>query len=115
VSGQFGTSITGSSSRIANGSTGSTNIIDSSKLSALGAETQWKLFASSSQAASGIFQGSGVYDPRAGAGKLSGKNKALAICEVCWIVPDSAPERSDLALQPGGIVESTAFTSTSPA
>ena len=114
VSGQFGTSITGSNSRIANGSTASTNIIDSSKLSALGAETQWKLFASSSQSASGIFQGSGVYDPRAGAGKLSGKNKALAICEVCWIVPDEPPERQDVALQPGGIVESTAYTSTSP-
>jgi hypothetical protein len=115
VSGQFGTSITGSNSRIANGSTGSTNIIDSSKLSALGAETQWKLFATSSQAASGIFQGSGVYDPRAGVNRLAGKNKALAICEVCWIVPDEAPERSDLALQPGGLIESTAYTSTVPA
>jgi hypothetical protein len=63
VSGQFGTSITGATSRIVNGSTGSTNIIDSNDLSALSAETQWKLFATSSQAASGIFQGSGVYDP----------------------------------------------------
>jgi hypothetical protein len=115
VSGQFGTSITGSNSRIANGRTASTNIIDSSKLSALGAETQWKLFATSSQAASGVFQGSGVYDPRAGVNRLAGKNKALAICEVCWIVPDEAPERSDLALQPGGLIESTAYTSTVPA
>ena len=115
VSGQFGTSITGATSRIANGSTGSTNIIDSNDLSALSAETQWKLFATSSQAASGIFQGSGVYDPRAGAGKLSGKDKALAICEVCWIIPDEPPERHDVALQPGGVVESQIFTSTSPA
>ena len=118
VSGQFGTSITGSDSRIANGSNGSTNIIDSSSLSALASETQWKLFTTTSlggAAASGVAQGSGIYDPRAGAGKLSGKDKALAICEVCWIVPDSAPERSDVVLQPGGVVESQIFTSTSPA
>jgi hypothetical protein len=118
VSGQFGTSITGSDSRIANGSNGSTNIIDSSSLSALASETQWKLFTTTSLggvAASGVAQGSGIYDPRAGAGKLSGKDKALAICEVCWIVPDSAPERSDVVLQPGGVVESQIFTSTSPA
>jgi hypothetical protein len=115
VSGQFGVSLTGSNSRIANGSTASVNIINSSSLSALSAETQWKLFATSSQAASGIFQGSGVYDPRAGVNRLAGKNKALAICEVCWIVPDEAPERSDLALQPGGVIESTAYTSTVPA
>jgi hypothetical protein len=56
-----------------------------------------------------------VYDPRAGAGKLSGKDKALAICEVCWIIPDEPPERQDVALQPGGVVESQIFTSTSPA
>ena len=118
VSGQFGTSITGSDSRIANGSNGSTNIIDSSSLSALASETQWKLFTTTSlggAAASGVAQGSGIYDPRAGANKLSGKDKALAICEVCWIVPDSAPERSDVVLQPGGVVESQIFTSTSPA
>ena len=118
VSGQFGTSITGSNSRIANGSNGSTNIIDSSSLSALASETQWKLFTTTSlggAAASGVAQGSGIYDPRAGASKLSGKDKALAICEVCWIVPDSAPERSDVVLQPGGVVESQIFTSTSPA
>jgi hypothetical protein len=117
VSGQFGTSITGSDSRIANGSVASTNIINSSSLSALTADTQWKLFTTTNLggvAASGLAQGSGIYDPRAGAGKLSGKNKALAICEVCWIVPDAPPERQDLALQPGGIIESTAYTSTSP-
>ena len=117
VSGQFGTSITGSDSRIANGSNGSTNIIDSSSLSALASETQWKLFTTTSlggAAASGVAQGSGIYDPHAGAGRLSGNDKALAICEVCWIVPDSAPDRSDVVLQPGGVVESQIFTSTSP-
>ena len=116
VSGQFGTTITGADSRIANGSTASVNIIDSSALSALGSETQWKLFATvASGAVNGVAQGSGVYDPRAGAGKLSGKDKALAICEVCWIIPDEPPERQDVALQPGGVVESQIFTSTSPA
>ena len=117
VSGQFGTSVTGSDSRIANGSVASTNIINSSSLSALTADTQWKLFTTTNLggvAASGLAQGSGIYDPRAGAGKLSGKNKALAICEVCWIVPDQPPERSDLALQPAGVIESQIYTSTSP-
>ena len=114
VSGQFGVTLTGANSAIANGSVASTNIIDSSSLSALTAETQWKLFATSDQSASGLFQGSGVYDPRAGAGKLSGDNKSLAICEVCWIIPDEPPERQDLALQPDGLVESSTYTSTSP-
>ena len=117
VSGQFGVSVTGASSRIANGSTASVNIIDSSSLSALSAETQWKLFATTDlggAAASGLAQGSGVYDPRAAANSLAGDNKALAICEVCWIVPDEAPERQDLALQPDGLVESSVYTSTSP-
>ena len=115
VSGQFGVTIDGASSRIPNGSTASTNIIDSSALSALGSETQWKLFATvASGAVNGVAQGSGVYDPRATGGKLSGEDKALAICEVCWIVPDEPPERSDLALQPGGVIESQIYTSTSP-
>ena len=114
VSGQFGVTLTGANNAIANGSVASTNIIDSSSLSALTAETQWKLFATSDQSASGLFQGSGVYDPRAGAGKLSGDNKSLAICEVCWIIPDEPPERQDLALQPDGLVESSTYTSTSP-
>ena len=117
MSGQFGASITGSSSRIANGSTASTNIIDSSSLSALGSETQWKLFTTADlggAAASGLAQGSGIYDPRASAGKLSGEDKALAICEVCWIVADEPPERQDVALQPDGVIESQIYTSTSP-
>jgi len=115
VSGQFGVTIDGTSSRIANGSTASANIIDSSALSALGSETQWKLFATvASGAVNGVAQGSGVYDPRASAGKLSGEDKALAICEVCWIVPDEPPERQDVALQPDGVIESQIYTSTSP-
>jgi len=117
VSGQFGVSVTGSNSRIANGSSASVNIIDSSSLSALSSETQWKLFTTTDlggAAASGLAQGSGVYDPRAAANSLAGDNKALAICEVCWIVPDEAPERQDLALQPDGLVESSVYTSTSP-
>lgn len=118
VSGQFGVSVTGASSRIENGSNASVNIINSSSLSALGSETTWKLFATKDLggvAASGLALASGVYDPRAQAGKLAGSNKALAICEVCWIVPDAAPKRDDLALQPGGVVESTIYTSTVPA
>ena len=109
VSGQFGATLTGSNSAIANGSTASTNIIDSSSWSALGSETQWKLFTTTDlggAAASGLAQGSGVYDPRAAANKLSGDDKALAICEVCWIIPDEPPERQDVALQPDGLVSS---------
>jgi hypothetical protein len=117
VSGQFGTTLTGSNSRIVNGAVGSTNIINSSSLSVLTADTRWKLFTTANlggSAASGLAQGSGIYDPRAAANKLSGKNKALAICEVCWIVADQPPERSDLALQPAGVIESSIYTSTSP-
>jgi hypothetical protein len=117
VSGQFGCSITGATSRIVNGSIASTNIFNSSSLSALANATTWKLFTTANlggAAASGLAQGSGIYDPRAGTGRLSGANKALAICEVCWILPDQPPERSDLALQPGGVIESSIFTSTSP-
>ena len=117
VSGQFGVTLTGANSAIANGSTASTNIIDSSTLAALGSETQWKLFTTTNlggAAASGLAQGSGIYDPRAGANKLSGDDKALAICEVCLILPDEPPERQDVALQPDGLVESQVYTSTSP-
>ena len=117
VSGQFGCSITGATSRIVNGSIASTNIFNSSSLSALANATTWKLFTTANlggAAASGLALGSGIYDPRAGTGRLSGANKALAICEVCWILPDQPPERSDLALQPGGVIESSIFTSTSP-
>ena len=65
-------------------------------------------------ATSGLGQASGVYDPRAGVGKLSGRNKALAICEVCWLVPDEPPKRDDLVLHPGGIFESSVYTFISP-
>ena len=88
-----------------------------SSWAALDNETQWKLFTTTDlggAAASGLAQGSGVYDPRAAANKLSGDDKALAICEVCWIIPDEPPERQDVALQPDGLVESSTYTSTSP-
>jgi hypothetical protein len=86
-------------------------------LAALPSATTWKLFTTrtfGANTASGLYQGSGVYDPRAGTGRLFGANKSLAICEVCWILPDQAPERSDVALQPAGVIESSIFTSTSP-
>ena len=117
VSGQFGATLTGSNNAIANGSTASTNIFDSSSWAALDNETQWKLFTTTDLggvAGSGLAQGSGVYDPRAAANKLSGDDKALAICEVCWIIPDEPPERQDVALQPDGLIESSTYTSTSP-
>jgi len=117
VSGQFGVTVSGLNSRITNGSNNSVNIFNSNNLSALTADRTWQLFATRNLGgvvASGLTLASGVYDPRAQAGKLAGKNKALAICEVCWIVPDEAPKRDDLALQPGGLVESSTYTSTVP-
>jgi len=113
TSGAFAASLVGADSRIANGSTAKVDIIDSSTLEATAADTQWKLFATTD--ASPVVQGSGVYDPRAGAFRLAGDEKALAICEVCWIVSDEPPERDDVALQPDGLVESQVYTSTSPA
>jgi len=110
--GAFGVSIVGADSRIANGSTASTNIIDSSALAATADTTQWQLFAVTD--ATPLVAGSGVYDPRARVGRLSGDDKALAIAEVCWILPDEPPERQDVALQPDGLVESQVYTSTSP-
>lgn len=110
--GGFGVSLVGADSRIENGAVASTNIIDSSALTASEDTTQWSLFAVTD--ASPLTAGSGTYDPRAGVNKLSGKDKALAICEVCWIVPDQPPERQDVALQPDGLVESQVYTQTSP-
>ena len=112
VSGGFAVSAIGANRSIPNGTVASTNIIDSSLLEATTAETQWKLFATTN--ASPVVQGSGVYDPRAGNNFLSGDEKALAICEVCWILPDSPPERQDVALQPDGVTESSVYTSTQP-
>jgi hypothetical protein len=117
VSGQFGVTVSGLNSRITNGTNNSVNIFNSSNLSALTADRTWQLFATRNLGgvvASGLTLASGVYDPRAQAGKLSGKNKALAICEVCWMVPDEAPKRDDLVLQPAGLVESSTYTSTVP-
>jgi hypothetical protein len=118
VSGQFAVSVTGANSRIANGSVNSVNIFNSTNLSRLSADTTWRLVATRNLGgvvASGLAQASGTFDPRAQAGKLSGKNKALAICELCWIVPDAPPKRDDVVLQPAGVVESSIYTSTVPA
>lgn len=115
-SGFFAT-LAGSNSRIENGSFNSSNAWNSANMHAVTADTTYKLWTVGNlggAAASGLAQASGVYDPRATNGKLNGKDKALAICEVCWLVPDQAPERSDLALQPAGVVESSIYTSTVP-
>lgn len=117
TSGYFAT-VVGANSRIENGTFGSSNAWNMATAHVVTADTTYKLSAVRNLggvAASGLAQASGVYDPRAKTGKLSGKDKALAICEVCWLIPDSAPERSDLALQPAGIVESNVYTSTVPA
>jgi hypothetical protein len=116
-SGFFAT-IVGSSNRIENGSFNSTNAWNAANMHVVTAATTYKLWTVGNlggASASGLAQASGVYDPRATTGKLNGKDKALAICEVCWLVPDQPPERSDLALQPAGVVESSIYTSTVPA
>jgi hypothetical protein len=115
-SGFFAT-VVGSNSRIENGSFNSSNAWNEANMHAVTADTTYKLSAVRNLggvAASGLALGSGVYDPRAKTGKLIGKDKALAICEVCWLVPDEPPKRSDVALQPAGVVESSIYTSTTP-
>jgi hypothetical protein len=117
TSGFFAT-IVGASSRIENGSFNSSNAWNDANMHAVTTDTTYKLYSVQNlggASASGLGQASGVYDDRASAGKLSGKDKALAICEVCWLVPDEPPKRDDVVLQPAGIVESSVFTSTSPA
>ena len=114
----FFVTLAGSNSRIANGAFNTNNVWNSSTLYRTGTETQYKLFAVTNlggATASGLGQASGVFDPRAANGRLSGKNKALAVCEVCWVLADDAPGRDDLALQPAGLVESNVYTSTVPA
>lgn len=113
----FFAAVVGANSRIENGSFSSSNAWSQASMHAVTADTTYKLFAVRNLggvAASGLAQASGVYDPRAKTGKLSGKDKALAICEVCWLIPDNPPERSDLALQPAGVIESSIYTSTVP-
>ena len=113
----FFVTLAGSNSFIENGATNSNNVFDASKLKETVTATTYKLWTVTNlggAAASGFAQGSGIYDPRAQANKLAGKNKALGICEVCWLVPDEAPKRDDLALQPAGLVESSVYTSTVP-
>jgi hypothetical protein len=114
----FYATIAASNSRIANGSFNSSNAWNAANMHRVTAETEYALATVGNlggAAASGLAQASGVYDPRAGVGKLSGRNKALAICEVCWLIPDEPPKRDDLVLQPGGLVESSTYTSTTPA
>lgn len=113
----FYATLAGSNSRIENGSFTSSDAWNSATMHRVTAETEYALAAVRNlggAAASGLGQASGVYDPRAGVGRLSGRNKALAICEVCWLVPDEPPKRDDLVLQPGGLVESSVYTSISP-
>ena len=113
----FFVTLAGSNSFIENGSTASNNVFDASKLKETVTATTYKLWTVTNlggAAASGFAQGSGIYDPRAQANKLAGKNKALGICEVCWLIPDEPPERDDVVLQPAGVVESSIYTSTSP-
>ena len=110
--GAFAVAVVGANERIPDGSVSSTNIWDSSDLVETTADTTWIL--SSCTDASPVVQGSGVYDPRAGVLFLSGEDKCLSICEVCWLVPDSPPERQDVALQPAGVTESQIYTRTQP-
>jgi hypothetical protein len=109
--------ITGSNSRIENGSFNSSNAWNSANMHRVTTATTYSLATVRNlggTVASGLTQASGVYDPRAGVGKLAGKDKALAICEVAWLIPDQPPKRSDVVLQPAGIVESSTYTSTTP-
>ena len=110
----FFANLVGSSSRIENGSFASSNAWNGANMHVVTADTKYRLYSTATVPGSGLGLGSGVYDPRAQANKLSGKNKALGICEVCWLVPDEAPKRDDLALQPAGLVESSVYTSTVP-
>lgn len=114
----FFVTLAGSSSRITNGTFNSNNAFNSNLLARVGSDTTYKLSTVvnlGGNVASGLAQGSGIYDPRAGSNRLSGKNKALGICEVCWMVADEAPQRDDIVLQPAGVVESSIYTSTVPA
>jgi len=110
----FFANLVGSNSRIENGAYVSSNALNSVNMHAVTRDVKYRLYSTATVPGSGLGLGSGVYDPRAQANKLAGKNKALGICEVCWIIPDEAPKRDDLALQPGGLVESSVYTSTVP-
>lgn len=110
----FFANLVGSNSRIENGSFVSSNAWNSANMHVVTSDTKYRLYSTATIPGSGLGLGSGVYDPRAQANKLAGKNKALGICEVCWLVPDEAPKRDDLALQPAGLVESSVYTSTVP-
>jgi hypothetical protein len=110
----FFANLVGASSRIENGSWVSSDAWNDANMHAVKADTKYRLYSTATVPGSGIGLGSGVYDPRAGANKLAGRNKALGIAEVCWLLPDQAPLRDDLALQPAGLIESNTYTSTVP-
>lgn len=110
----FFANLVGSNSRIENGSWSSSDAWNDANLHVVRADTKYRLYSTATVPGSGIGLGSGVYDPRAAANKLAGKNKALGIAEICWLLPDEAPKRDDLALQPGGLIESNVYTSTVP-
>jgi hypothetical protein len=110
----FFANIVGSNSRIENGTFNSSNAWNGGNMHVVTSDTKYRLYSTATVPGSGLGLGSGVYDPRAKANSLSGKDKALGICEVCWLVPDEAPKRQDLALQPAGIIESNVYTSTVP-
>lgn len=110
----FFANLVGSSSRIENGAWSSSDAWNAANMHVVRADTKYRLYSTATVPGSGIGLGSGVYDPRAAANKLAGKNKALGITEVCWLLPDEAPKRDDLALQPAGLIESNVYTSTVP-
>ena len=110
----FFANLVGASSRIENGNWSSSDALNAANMHVVKADTKYRLYSTATVPGSGLGLGSGVYDPRAGVNKLAGRNKALGIAEVCWIIPDEAPKRDDLALQPAGLIESNAYTSTVP-
>ena len=110
----FFANLVGASNRIENGSWNSSDAWNTANMQVVKADTKYRLYSTATVPGSGIGLGSGVYDPRAGANKLAGRNKALGIAEVCWLLPDEAPKRDDLALQPAGLIESSTYTSTVP-
>lgn len=110
----FFANLVGASSRITNGTWAASNAWSQANMHVVTSDTKYRLYSTATVPGSGLGLGSGVYDPRAQANKLSGRNKALGIAEVCWLIPDEAPKRDDLALQPAGLVESNVYTSTVP-
>ena len=117
-SGQLGVAITASvddgaatNRIIADGTYNSTTCFNSSEYVAAVAGIKYQLWATNT---AGTAAASGFYDPRSATNFLEGDLKALALCEVCWLVEDQPPERDDLVLQPVGLTESQVYTRTNP-